>query len=137
MGEVAEVELQGALVAALSADGPVMAVAGGVYDRPPQDVFKGRTAYITIGSSELRPDDADDLPGVEVAITLNVWSTAVGKTEAKRLAARVRKVLEGGSLTLTDNALVQLVLERQVTLDQPDGVTTQVAMTFSGQIETR
>ncbi|QFT00488.1 hypothetical protein FIV06_23875 [Labrenzia sp. THAF191b] len=131
----AEAELQKLLVDTIKGNAGVMAIAGGCYDRPPKDPFKGKSAYVTLGSFEQLEDDSDCISGFEFTQTLNVWSKAVGGVECKNLASLLRRLLHRADLSLTTDALVQLTVERVVTGKARDGITHQSVMTLSGQIE--
>lgn len=92
----AEAELQKLLVDTIKGNAGVMAIAGGCYDRPPKDPFKGKSAYVTLGSFEQLEDDSDCISGFEFTQTLNVWSKAVGGVECKNLASLLRRPAPGG-----------------------------------------
>ncbi|MFT4129962.1 DUF3168 domain-containing protein [Labrys sp. (in: a-proteobacteria)] len=123
--------LQGAIYPRLQADCP--SVSGRVYDRPPQAVV---FPYIGLGESQTVDDSADCVDGVEVFLTLHVWSRAVGRVEAKRIASEVRSSLHEAELDLGANWHFHLIEHRSTTvMDDPDGVTSHAVITFRALID--
>lgn len=92
------VAMQKAQFVALTTDARMLAFfapdAPRVYDRPPAKA--GRTLpYVTIGADDQVLDDrVEGLDAAEVHTRTHIWSNAVGKVEAKRLAAVVNAVLD-------------------------------------------
>lgn len=135
MAESAETELQGLLFRTLSGNTGIMALAGGVYDRVPADPYKGKTAYISFGPSDVVTDDAECISAGEYTAQLDVWSKAVGQVEAKRLVFLIYKALHEQQLVLTENALAEIRVDfRRVFID-PDGLTTHGVVTVTAFIE--
>ena len=127
-------ELQGLLYATLKADSDVMALAGGVYDHVPANEYGTKTAYVSFGPVSANEDDAECITGIEASIQLDCWSKAVGAVECKALVGAVRKALHRKSLTLTDNALVDIWVPATRVFPDPSGVTHGV-VTVSCMIE--
>lgn len=127
-------ELQRLLYSTLKADNAVMAIAGGVYDHVPANEYGTKSAYVSFGSVSANEDDAECISGQEVSIQLDCWSKAVGAAECKRLVDAVRKALHRKSLTLTDNALVDIWVTLTRVFPDPSGVTHGV-VTVSCMIE--
>lgn len=131
----ASAELQKLIYDTLRANTPVMALAGGVYDRVPTDAYKGKTAFISFGPSDVVDDGADCIASGEHTFQLDVWSKAVGQVEAKRLVDLIHKALHEQELSLADNALVEIRVDfRRVFLD-PDGLTTHGVASVTALIE--
>lgn len=123
-------DLQGAIVAALKADGAVTALVGQrIFDDVPA-AQAGSFPRITYGSDQVLSDDADCVTGFEVFIQIDVWSRIVGQPEMKRIAGAVRAALHNVELTLAEHSLI--VLEHQQTryLRDPDGLTKHAAVEF-------
>lgn len=118
--------LQGAINTKLRAD--VTAVGGRVLDRVPAGVA---FPYIEIGDFQTVDDGAQCHDGVEVFVTLHIWSRAVGQVEAKTIAGAVRGSLHEADLDL-GAAWQFLEIAHQDTryLKDPDGVTTHGVCTF-------
>lgn len=135
MSEAAETELQKLLFTTLTGNAGIMALAGGVYDRVPTDPYKGKTAYVSFGPSDVVEDGADCISSGEHTIQLDVWSKAVGQVEAKRLVFLIYKALHEQSLVLTENALAEIRVDFRRVFSDPDGVTSHGIATVTARIE--
>ncbi len=135
MAESAETELQKLLFTTLTVNASIMALAGGVYDRVPTDPYKGKTAYVSFGPSDVVEDGADCILSGEHTIQLDVWSKAVGQVEAKRLVFLIYKALHEQSLALDENALAEIRVDFRRVLADPDGVTSHGIATVTAFIE--
>lgn len=135
MAESAETELQKLLFTTLTGNASIMALAGGVYDRVPTDPYKGKTAYVSFGPSDVVEDGADCIFSGEHTIQLDVWSKAVGQVEAKRLVFLIYKALHEQSLALTENALAEIRVDFRRVFADPDGVTSHGIATVTALIE--
>lgn len=132
--------LQGAIYSALAGDSALSALIGDrVYDRVPADTTGKITAefpYITIPTMQALDDGADCIDGEEVFTDIHVWSRAVGMVEAKRIAAAVKRVLDGTDLDLGNGAaLVDIRFQDARFLRDPDGLTTHAVITFAALTE--
>jgi hypothetical protein len=100
--------LQAAIHARLSGDATLTAMigAGSVFDRR----VTGRPMpYLVL--SEIVTDDF--APGTEEhAVKMEVWSEAEGRKQSQDIAARVKVLLDGVSLSLTGFSLVNLVHQK-------------------------
>lgn len=132
----AALELQGAIVAALKADTGVSGIVGDrVFDYVPRSSgsVTAEFPFVAIADFQELTEDADCIPGAEIFVTIDVWSRAIGKPEAHRLASAVKAALT--DLTLTDFALVMLEHDSTRTLTDPDGLTTHAVLTFRAFVE--
>lgn len=135
MSEDASYELQRAIYAALAADPAISAaVDGRIYDRVPESVA---FPYIAFGPEVELPDRPDCIDAADITLHLDVWSQDPGRREAKRIAAAVVAALDVDALPLGDNALADFYLDRRRVFTDPDGLTTQVSLTFSAAVEKR
>jgi hypothetical protein len=116
-------ELQRLLYSTLKADTAVMAIANNVYDHVPDNEYGTKTAYVSFGPVDTNEDDAECISGIEVTQQIDCWSKAVGAVECKALVSAVRRALHRKSLTLTDNALVDVWVTVTRVFPDPDGVT--------------
>lgn len=117
-------ELQGLVYQTLTANTSIMALANGVYDNVPANPFgASKTAYISIGPADAHEDEADCVIGLESTIQIDVWSRAVGAVECKKIVDLVRRAFNHQSLTLTENALVDVKVELTRVFPDPDGQT--------------
>lgn len=117
-------QLQKAIFGALTA-APALA-GGNVFDRVPEsDPFP----RITIGDEQVLDDGNSCAEGWEVYPDVHVWSRKPGKVEAKHLAAEVvNRVLAID--TVEEFTVLSVALESYNALDDPDGLTAHVAVTF-------
>lgn len=126
--------LQGAIFSALKNSAAVTAlIAGRVYDSvPASPVFP----YVTLGNDTTQADHAECLDGsVETTVTIDVWSRAVGKVEAKQIAGAIVTLLNHAPLTLSGYRLVLIEHEASRHLDDPDGLTSHSVVTFKALID--
>lgn len=112
--------LQKSIYEALSADVDIVSLLGGanIYDEVPQNAS---CPYLTFGQSQARDWSTGTEDGQEHVITLHVWSRAAGRKETHDILGAVRNVLHGGSLSLTDHALINLRHEFSDARRDPDG----------------
>lgn len=116
--------LQGAIVSALKA-APAVA-AGRIYDRVPESAS---FPYVTVGEGDTVGDDNSCADASECNVQAHVWSRAVGKVEAKQIAALVRARLKSKfTLAGFQVTVVEYVTTRY--LDDPDGITTHAVCEF-------
>jgi len=139
MSNDAAYELQVAIVKALKADAAVKALIGGrIYDRIPMDGTGKVTAkfpYVSLGPEQEIPEHINCIAGGDIVQQLDVWSRAVGRAEAKKIARAVKDALDDVDLSLGSNALVCLSYEGRRVLTDPDGLTTHIPMSFQATVE--
>jgi hypothetical protein len=128
-------EFQALIFATLTGNGAVMAIAGGVYDRVPEDPFADKTAYISIGQDDATDDDAEGIDGIELTLQIDIWSKAVGAVECRRLRDVVRRALHHQSLQLSANALADTRVALSQVFPDPDGLTTHGIVQVTARIE--
>lgn len=130
----AELALQGAIVAALKAI-PALAAAplsGRVLDR----VKLGEALpYVHLRSFQGVDDGADCIDGLEIFADLDVWSQAVGKPEASRIASLVRDALHEQSLVLAAPWHLIEIAHRDTTIDDAEGLLVRARMSFRALVE--
>ena len=132
----AELALQGALVAALKADAAVAAaLAGRVLDR----VAEGQDRpYLHLREFQGVDDGADCADGfidaLEVYIGLDVWSDAVGKPEASRIAGLVRRALHFAPLALAAPWALLEIAHRETVIGD-DGLLVRARLSFRALVE--
>lgn len=128
-------ELQRLYYSTLTGTSAIMALANAVYDRVPPNPFGEKTAYITLGATDSAEDDAECISSIEINTTIHVWSTAVGALECKTLTDLVRKALHKKSLALSENALVDTLVESARTFADPDPLTTHGVIQVRATVE--
>lgn len=131
----AAVALHKAVFAALAADDALRTLIGEpvrLYDAVP-DPNKATKPYVTFGAHDENDESAVCAPGVtydgaEHDLTLHVWSGAVGAIEAKKIAARLRAVLNTRTLTVADHHPAEIMHRDTHTLPGGNGTTHAVLM---------
>ena len=120
MSHHADWSLQKAIHATLVADAAVVASLGGprIYDHVP----RGQAyPYVTFGQSIVRDWSTGTDDGVEIVVTLHVWSRAAGRHEAADVMDAVRVALHDRPLTVEGSLLVNLRHELSEVRRDPDG----------------
>lgn len=87
-------ELQAALVTALKADATLVALLApdGIRDGPARGAS---FPYVTLGDLTCRDVGAQDWPGRELRLALNIWSRAGGRAETLRIMERISVISDG------------------------------------------
>lgn len=140
MSEDASYELQKAIVQLLKND-PVLSglVGERVYDRVPRDPTTRKVTaafpYVSLGEDQEIPENATCIRASDFVLPIDVWSREPGYREAKHIARAIEDALHEVDLDLTDNAQVYFEFDGRRTFRDPDGVTSQVAMTFRAGID--
>lgn len=127
-------ELQGAIVSTLKNTAAVTALtAQRIYDKPPASPS---FPYVTVGDDQTIGDHAECLEGsVEVNANIHVWSRALGKVEAKKIAGAIVTALNAVALTVTGYRLVLIEHTSTRHLDDPDGITSHSVVTLRALID--
>lgn len=142
MSEDASYEVQVAIVAALKGNSELSAlIAGRVYDHVPRDPTTKRVTaafpYVSLGAEQDIPEFYDCIDAAEIVLQIDAWSRDPGFREVKRVADRVKKALHDAPITLADNALVYLAYDGRRIFRDPDGLTSQAAISFRIGVENR
>ena len=126
-------ELQGAIVARLSAAADLASLVGDrIYDAVPNDAA---FPYVTVGEGDETSDDVECVEGFELSLDIDVWSRAVGFPEAKAISDEIRRALRSSDLALAVNALVYFRHRQTRFLRDPDGLTSHAVLTFEAFAE--
>lgn len=130
-------EVRDAIVDALKNVPAIMAIAAGIYDRPPPEPFgkTGKTAYVSLGAADTVEDDADCIAGLETTIQVDIWSRAPGRREGTELTDLVRRALHRQPLTIAGNAICDAWVVLTRILDDPDGKTTHGVVQATFRVE--
>jgi hypothetical protein len=131
-------ELQSAVVTRLRAYADLTPLIGSrIYDLVPaaNGTITAQFPYISFGSSQEVPEDADCLEASTFYIDLNVWSRDPGFMQARQITRAVKSALTDDALALTDNALVYFEFDGRRDIRAPDGLTTQIVLTFRAGID--
>lgn len=138
------IELQAAIVAALTADADLMALISGVFDRVQRgsdgsaagNVWGPQNGYVSFGPEFTVYEDAECLNLQEVNIQIDAWSRQVGRVHCKRIVAEARRVLMAMD-ELTVNALVLADAPLTRITQDPDGLTTRGLIQVRFEVEAR
>lgn len=128
-------ELQRAIHALLTGDGPLMGLIGGVYDAVPTSAFKGKSAYVSFGPEYGSPQGLLGVSSSELTVQLDVWSKEEGRLGCKAVADRIERILCDGALTLTENAISSCTLELKRILPDPERGIAHGVLQFVFEIE--
>ena len=100
-------DVQRAIYARLSDDGPLTAAGFEVYDEPPNvggESLRVQTSHIVIGdSTEAEGPGSHSERAWEGTETIHVWYRGRSTTKAKEAVEMVRDALEGERLEIEDN----------------------------------
>lgn len=132
-----DLELQGAMVAVLAADGPLQALIGNparLYQQVPPNPTK---PYVTIGDADENDDSVDNLDAAEIFPDVHVWSDSPAKdyVECKRICSAIRRALHNADLTLTENRCVQIQHRITRVFVDADNITRHGVVTFRALTE--
>lgn len=111
------VPLQTAVYAALTASPDLMALVSGVFDEVPEPA---PYPFVSFGSVTETPDDAHDAQGLLSMVTVHVWSTAPGFSEAYDIFAAVDAALDRVPLAVAGFTDVSIAHEAHEALKDPD-----------------
>jgi hypothetical protein len=131
-------ELQVAIVSRLRADADLTPLIGNrIYDLVPNKdgSITAQFPFVSFGSSQEVPEDADCLDASTFYVDLNVWSHDPGFAQARSITRAVKSALTDDALPLTDNALVYFQFDGRRDIRAPDGLTTQIVLTFRAGID--
>lgn len=133
-----DLELQGAIVAALNASIELKALIGSpprIFQDPPQSKnWPGD--YVVVGDGDANDDSDQCLAATLIYPKLHVWSRTPGWESAKKIAAVIWQTLHNATLTLSENRCFSILLEQSIPLRDPDGITKHIALTYRARIET-
>lgn len=122
-------DLQIAVYNALIGDATLQTALGAsggdkkVYDVVPQN---SAFPYISIGDETGIDWSSKTFNGMEVTMTLHVWTKGRGKRDNKALIGHLHRILHNASLSLSSNSLVMLRFEfDSVFADEGAGITGQ------------
>lgn len=123
-----ELALQKAIYETLIADGDLAPLVTGVYDNAPQS--EAAFPYITLGEDIFNEFDTDTDTGVEVNVTIHVWSRYKGRKEVKLIQAAVYSALNRANLNVQDAHFISSDFLDSTTLVESDGMTRHGVQRF-------
>lgn len=115
-------QVQQAVYSALSANAPLNALLGGarIYDDVPH---AAAYPYVTMGQTSSSDYGTGSNDGEEHILTLHIWSSFGGRSEAQLIMGAIRDVLHTAHLALSGHALVNLRQQFSDVRREADGIT--------------
>lgn len=137
----ASLELQAAIVAAVQADAPLMALITGIYDRvqrgadglPVPTVWGAQQGYISLGPEDVLADEAGCVGIDSVSIQLDIWSRKPGRVHCKQIIGELRRVMAG--VATDENPIVSRADPVQQIMRDPDGLTMHGVLRYEFGME--
>lgn len=123
--------LQAAILVALEAS-PALPHGAIVYDDVPAGVA---FPYVSFGECQVLPDKAECIDGVEVFLSLDAWSRAVGYAEVKAIGAAIVAKLDDQPLAVAGYRVILIELQSAEYSRDPDGQTRRGRIAFRALIE--
>lgn len=109
--------VQSAIFVKLAASSSLTPLVSGVYDEVPEPA---PYPYVSFGSIQEFASDAHDRQGLEVLVTIHVWSEAPGMGEAYDIFAAVDAALDRVPLTLAGFTDVSIKHDQHQAVKDPD-----------------
>ncbi|QDH92116.1 tail terminator [Streptomyces phage Dubu] len=109
--------LQTAIYAKLTASPALMSRVSGVYDEVPEPAT---FPYVSFGAFTEAPSDAHDRQGLEVLVTIHVWSKAPGFGEAYDVFGAVDAALDRVPLAVSGFTDVSISTAEHQAIKDPD-----------------
>ena len=115
-------QLQQAVYGVLSGSAPLAALLGGprIYDDVPHGAVY---PFVTMGQTSSSDWGTGSGDGEEHIVTLHVWSSFGGRSEAQVIMGQIRDLLHTAHVTLTGHTLVNLRQQFSDIRREADGVT--------------
>ena len=127
--------LQQAIFAELSASTDLQALIGDplrIYDAVPREAA---FPYVVVGDDQVNDWSTATEGGSEHLLAIHVWSRNGGCKEAKLIADVVREGLDGASLALTGQTLIDILYQGEETVRETDGETFHATVRFRAVTE--
>lgn len=115
----ADADLQAAITSALVSDSALTLLLGGpsVYDQAPPRINLPMVMFARLNEFDWSTSTEN---GAEIHFAIEVWSDEKGKSEAMKIAARIREVIGSVTLSGADHRLVLLdFLSGEIDFDEP------------------
>ena len=130
----ADLALQKAIFECLTSDAGVSdLVAARIYDAVPGDTG---FPYLTLGEAQVEDWSAGETEGSEHWLSMNVFSRAGGRAEAKAIMGAVHAALHDAALMLEGFMLVNMRFQSAETRRESDGTTWRGTIRFRAVTET-
>lgn len=120
MSNLSLLDVQKALYAKLAADNALMAMVSGVFDR-----VKDGTDYPYVVLSDAVAEDVSTQTQIvqRVVVALEVFSRGGGRKQALEIAARVNNLLHEGTMSISNQSVINMRVEQVRSEKLADGMT--------------
>lgn len=128
------VSFQDFILSKLTTNEAVIALVGNrIYDGPPASP---QFPYISLGSTDFRPDDAECIASREETSQIDCWTRKNGrKWPCKEIVDAVVNALRNQEGELSDGYLVEVNIELARVMDDLDGITVHGVVQCTGLID--
>lgn len=127
-----EVAVQNAVIDALKASAPLLALVKGVFDNVPQSTA---FPYVTVGEDNHTEWDTDEIIGSDCSITVHTWSRKRGRGETKNIQGHIYNALHRAELSHAGYRFDSVNFETSNSFMDADGLTRHGVQTFRVLIE--
>lgn len=132
MGKTAILKLQNAIITALEGSTQLMGKITGIYDYVPKNVT---FPYITIDEATESKFNTFNRFGRELNIVIHIISQYKGFKEQIEILDIINSLLDYEQITLNDFELVYIRFDEAIKIIEPDGLTRDLACTFSAIVQ--
>ncbi|MFM9629515.1 DUF3168 domain-containing protein [Streptomyces galilaeus] len=119
--------VQTAVYQKLTGSTALMALVSGVFDEVPEPA---PYPYVSFGSILEYPDDAHDRQGLDVLVTLHVWSKALGNAQAADIFAALDDALDRVPLSVAGFTDVSIKHTQHQSIKDPDPDVRHINATY-------
>ena len=113
-------DLWNAIHEALEGNAGLMAMVDGVHDKVPKDPWRSKQVYVSRGPFSGTAEDAECIPGQELAAQIDVWSRRPSRWSVDRVIGVIRDVLHEAYLPLASGTLATMHVRMWRVTDDPD-----------------
>lgn len=129
----ATLPLQAAVVAALKAYAPLVALIGAkVYDRVPAGTV---APYVTLTGWQELNDDTDCSDASEAYFDVQAYSDAVGRPQVANIASAVKSALNKTTPAVTGWGECEILHNNTLYFTEPDGLTQRAVVNFKALLD--
>lgn len=104
-------------------DGAISCPVMDTQEQMPEGQPSSAFPYLVLGDDTIASDEADDILGAQVTLTLHIWSRAAGLAEVKALMGEAYDILHRSKPPATGYKTVDCLWEFSTSSTGPDGQT--------------
>lgn len=120
-------ETQTAVYARLTADATLAGLVAGVFDEVPESTVM---PYVVLGEATEESQDSHDRQGLEVTLTLHIWSRYRGYDEAAGILRELDRLLDRVSLTVDGFTAVSIAQQMNQFMRDPNPEIRHVTVQY-------